>query len=52
MVYNTGDLGRWLESGEIEIMGRKDDQVKVNVRIGFLLFYHNDYKLIVSGVPG
>ncbi|KAK3299882.1 AMP-binding enzyme [Chaetomium fimeti] len=30
MVYNTGDLGRWLESGEIEIMGRKDDQVKVN----------------------
>ncbi|KAH6853273.1 AMP-binding enzyme [Chaetomium sp. MPI-CAGE-AT-0009] len=30
MMYNTGDLGRWLESGEIEIMGRKDDQVKVN----------------------
>ncbi|EAQ93747.1 hypothetical protein CHGG_01982 [Chaetomium globosum CBS 148.51] len=26
MMYNTGDLGRWLESGEIEIMGRKDDQ--------------------------
>lgn len=41
MMYNTGDLGRWLESGEIEIMGRKDDQVKVNVRIGVLVFTQN-----------
>ncbi|MFA0961137.1 non-ribosomal peptide synthase/polyketide synthase [Roseivirga sp. BDSF3-8] len=28
-VYNTGDLGRWLESGTLEIIGRNDDQVKV-----------------------
>jgi non-ribosomal peptide synthetase component F len=41
MMYNTGDLGRWLDSGEIEIMGRKDDQVKVNVCIGALLFPQN-----------
>jgi len=33
MMYNTGDLGRWLDSGEIEILGRTDDQVKVKVRL-------------------
>ena len=33
MMYNTGDLGRWLPSGEIEILGRNDDQVKVKVNI-------------------
>ncbi len=31
MMYNTGDLGRWLPSGRIEILGRNDDQVKVKV---------------------
>ncbi|KAK4124369.1 AMP-binding enzyme [Parathielavia appendiculata] len=29
MMYNSGDLGRWLASGEIEVLGRRDDQVKV-----------------------
>jgi amino acid adenylation domain-containing protein/thioester reductase-like protein len=28
--YRTGDLGRWLATGEIEILGRVDDQVKLN----------------------
>lgn len=28
-MYATGDLGRWLENGEIEFLGRKDDQVKI-----------------------
>lgn len=28
-VYKTGDLGRWLEDGNIEFMGRRDDQVKI-----------------------
>jgi amino acid adenylation domain-containing protein len=27
--YKTGDLGRWLPDGNIEFIGRKDDQVKV-----------------------
>lgn len=27
--YRTGDLGRWLSSGDLELMGRKDRQVKV-----------------------
>ncbi|MEO7533477.1 MAG: amino acid adenylation domain-containing protein, partial [Ferruginibacter sp.] len=28
-VYKTGDLGRWLEDGTIEYLGRIDDQVKI-----------------------
>lgn len=29
-LYKTGDLGRWLWNGNIEFLGRKDNQVKVN----------------------
>ncbi|KAI0483241.1 hypothetical protein GGR56DRAFT_623527 [Xylariaceae sp. FL0804] len=29
-IYRTGDLVRWLPGGELEILGRKDNQVKVN----------------------
>ena len=27
--YRTGDLGRWLRSGELEILGRRDSQIKL-----------------------
>lgn len=27
--YATGDLGRWLEDGSLELLGRGDDQVKI-----------------------
>ncbi|MFR9779386.1 amino acid adenylation domain-containing protein [Micromonospora sp. MS34] len=29
-LYRTGDLGRWLPDGNIEFLGRDDDQVKLN----------------------
>ena len=29
-LYQTGDLARWLPDGEIELFGRKDEQVKIN----------------------
>ena len=28
--YRSGDLGRWRAGGELEIVGRSDDQVKLN----------------------
>ncbi|MEO6720285.1 MAG: amino acid adenylation domain-containing protein, partial [Ferruginibacter sp.] len=28
-IYKTGDLGRWLQNGDIEYLGRIDDQVKI-----------------------
>ena len=27
-IYHTGDLGRWLDDGNIEYLGRMDDQIK------------------------
>lgn len=30
LVYKSGDVGKWLLNGEIEYMGRKDNQVKIN----------------------
>jgi amino acid adenylation domain-containing protein/non-ribosomal peptide synthase protein (TIGR01720 family) len=29
ILYRTGDLGRWRDDGEIDILGRGDDQVKI-----------------------
>lgn len=29
IVYRTGDLGRWLNDGSIQFLGRLDDQVKI-----------------------
>lgn len=29
-IYRTGDLGRWTDSGEIEYIGRSDQQVKIH----------------------
>ncbi|MDM8515210.1 amino acid adenylation domain-containing protein [Desulfobacterales bacterium HSG16] len=28
-IYRTGDMGRWLDDGMIEFLGRNDDQVKI-----------------------
>ncbi|WP_025679056.1 non-ribosomal peptide synthetase [Paenibacillus massiliensis] len=29
MMYRTGDMGRWLPEGELALLGRKDNQVKI-----------------------
>ena len=29
-LYRTGDIGRWRTEGQIEFLGRKDNQVKIN----------------------
>jgi amino acid adenylation domain-containing protein len=29
-LYKTGDVARWVEGGNIEVLGRKDDQIKWN----------------------
>lgn len=29
LLYDTGDLGRWLANGTIEFLGRKDEQIKL-----------------------
>lgn len=29
IIYKTGDIGKFTETGEIEYMGRKDDQIKI-----------------------
>jgi amino acid adenylation domain-containing protein len=29
LVYRTGDLGRWTPEGTIELLGRKDNQIKI-----------------------
>ncbi|MCV9927835.1 amino acid adenylation domain-containing protein [Flavobacterium sp. LS1R49] len=53
-VYNTGDLGCWNEKGEVEFMGRNDNQVKIRghrIELGeieiSLLNFSNDIKQVV-----
>lgn len=29
IIYNTGDLGKWLENGELICLGRTDNQIKI-----------------------
>ncbi|KPA09300.1 Tyrocidine synthetase 3 [Candidatus Magnetomorum sp. HK-1] len=49
-LYKTGDLGRWLPDGSIELFGRNDDQVKIRgyrielEEIERQLLKHNDIK--------
>jgi non-ribosomal peptide synthetase component F len=31
MMFNTGDMARWREDGSLEMLGRKDDQIKIKV---------------------
>lgn len=51
--YRSGDLGRWSAAGEIEILGRRDNQVKLNgirVELGEIEQVLNSHSDIVQAV--
>jgi amino acid adenylation domain-containing protein len=48
VVYKTGDLGRFLEDGNIELFGRNDYQVKIR---GFRIELR-EIELLLSGIRG
>ena len=49
-IYRTGDIARWKSDGNIEYLGRKDNQIKINgfrVELGEIDYYlrkHNKVK--------
>ncbi|WP_423761305.1 amino acid adenylation domain-containing protein [Burkholderia sp. NLJ2] len=47
-IYRTGDLGRWLNDGSIQFLGRLDDQVKIRGNLVELSEIHA--ALVRSGV--
>ncbi|KAJ3194943.1 hypothetical protein HK101_001504 [Irineochytrium annulatum] len=47
-IYCTGDLGRWLPNGKMQIIGRRDNQVKVR---GYRMEL-DDIANTISGHPG
>lgn len=50
-IYNTGDLAKWNENGEIEIAGRNDNQVKIRgyrIELGEIENIISEYQDIVS----
>ncbi|MEW4149998.1 amino acid adenylation domain-containing protein [Bacillus thuringiensis] len=52
-LYRSGDLGRWLPCGNVEYMGRKDDQVKVRgyrIELGEIEATLHQYPSIVEAV--
>lgn len=52
-LYKTGDLGRWLEDGNIEYLGRIDDQIKLRgyrIELGEIESALNQYINVVRSV--
>ncbi|WP_193101186.1 non-ribosomal peptide synthetase [Burkholderia sp. Z1] len=59
IVYHTGDLGRWLNDGSIQFLGRLDDQVKIRGNLVELSEIHAALvgsgevrKAVVLALPG
>ncbi|MFW0738277.1 amino acid adenylation domain-containing protein [Flavobacterium sp. T12S277] len=53
LMYKTGDLGRWNSAGEIEFLGRKDNQVKVRgyrIELGEIQYAVEQYPLVEAAV--
>jgi amino acid adenylation domain-containing protein len=52
-LYRTGDMGRWLEDGNLEFLGRKDQQVKIRgyrIELGEIENVLHRYPLIEAAV--
>ena len=52
-MYKTGDLTRWLSSGEIDYLGRIDEQVKVRgyrIELGEIENVLNEFETVKQGV--
>ncbi|KAJ1968956.1 hypothetical protein IWQ62_000928, partial [Dispira parvispora] len=47
-LYRTGDLARWLPNGDVQILGRVDNQVKVR---GFRVELEEVERVILASVP-
>ncbi|KAJ1659578.1 Nonribosomal peptide synthetase [Dispira simplex] len=48
-LYRTGDLARWLPSGDVEVLGRVDNQVKVR---GFRVELEEVERVILASATG
>ncbi len=53
LIYKTGDLGKYMEDGNIEILGRRDLQVKVNgyrIELKEIEFILNQHPYILHSI--
>lgn len=53
VLYRTGDLGRWLEDGNLEFLGRSDDQVKIRgyrIELGEIEYWLRQHDMIDEAV--
>lgn len=53
LIYKTGDLGRYYRDGNIEFLGRQDNQVKISghrIELGEIEYHLNSHPLVKQGI--